>query len=99
MLWPGATWIDTVPGQHYTIRFLKPSGGADLQTPVSFESIPGSAWVFWTPGQPGQRTSDEWRVNYFGSIDDPAAADDADPDGDSVPNWQEYLNGTNPTNL
>ena len=90
--------VNTVPGQHYTIRFLKPSGGANLQTPVSFESIPGSARVFWTPNQPGQRTSDEWRVHFFGSIDDPAAGDDADPDGDSVPNWQEYLNGTDPTN-
>ena len=85
------------PGQHhYTVRFLHPSGSVNLQTAVSFEGIPGSAWPYWTPAQPGARTSDEWRQNYFGALDDPNGADEADPDGDSVPNWQEYLNGTNP---
>lgn len=88
---------NAVPGNHYTVRFLRPSGAADLNTAVSFEGIPGSAWVLWTPGEPGQQTSDEWRVNYFGSTDAPEAADLADPDGDNTPNWQEYLNGTNPT--
>ena len=88
-----------VPGQRYTVRFLRPSGAASLQQTVSFEGIPGSAWVLWTPSGPGERTSDEWRQNFFGSLDEPTGADEADPDNDGVPNWQEYLNGTNPVPL
>ncbi|HWN96247.1 MAG TPA: chitobiase/beta-hexosaminidase C-terminal domain-containing protein [Methylomirabilota bacterium] len=41
-----------VAGQRYTIRFIRPSGAADLQTAVSFDSVPGSAWVLSTPPQP-----------------------------------------------
>lgn len=88
-----------VPGHRYTVRFLRPSGAASLQQTVSFEGIPGSAWVLWTPSGPGERTSDEWRQNFFGSLDEPTGADEADPDNDGVPNWQEYLNGTNPVPL
>ncbi len=38
---------------------------------------------------------DAWQMQYFGSLgNDP----NADPDGDGVSNYQEYLDGTNPMN-
>lgn len=86
------------PGSHYKIRFSHAAGGPDLDTPLTFESVPGSAWAYWTPAEGGQQTSDEWRTHYFGSVSAANAADSADPDGDGASNAQEYLNGTNPTN-
>jgi PKD repeat protein/lysophospholipase L1-like esterase len=39
-----------------------------------------------------------WQMQYFGSLTNPAAAPDADPDGDGQSNMAEYLAGTDPTN-
>ena len=39
-----------------------------------------------------------WQVQYFGSTTDPAAASNADPDGDGMDNNAEFLTGTDPTN-
>lgn len=85
------------PGTHYKVRFSHAAGGPDLDTPLTFETVPGSAWAYWTPAEGGQVTSDEWRVFYFGSVSAANAADSADPDGDGLSNAQEYANGTNPT--
>jgi hypothetical protein len=39
---------------------------------------------------------DAWEIQYFGSINDPRATPNADPDGDGFTNLQEYYAGTNP---
>lgn len=44
----------------------------------------------------GDGLPDAWERLYFGSINDPRATPDADPDGDGFSNLQEYLAGTNP---
>ena len=38
-----------------------------------------------------------WQIQYFGSTNNPAAAPDADPDGDGQNNMAEFLAGTDPT--
>ena len=85
-------------GQSYTLRFSHEDGSPDLDTSYQLESVPGTAWVASAALTPRQISSDEWRVDFFGSITSALAQDDADPDGDGMPNWQEYLAGTNPTN-
>jgi PKD repeat protein/lysophospholipase L1-like esterase len=39
-----------------------------------------------------------WQIQYFGTPTNPAAAADADPDGDGQSNMAEFLAGTDPTN-
>ena len=46
----------------------------------------------------GDGLPDAWEIQNFGSIYDPRAKPNADPDGDGFTNLQEYFAGTNPTN-
>jgi hypothetical protein len=85
-------------GQSYALRFSGADGSPDLDTLYQLESVPGAAWVNSAALAPAQIASDEWRMFFFGSLTNAPAQDDADPDGDGMPNWQEYLAGTNPTN-
>ena len=91
-------------GQSYALQFVvggaAPIGGGTPETTTDYqmESFPGTAWVASAPQQPQSRTSDEWKTFFFGSTTNALAADNADADGDGMPNWMEYLAGTNPTN-
>ena len=40
---------------------------------------------------------DDWQIAWFGSIYNPAAAPNADPAGDGVPNWLKQALGLDPT--
>jgi len=46
----------------------------------------------------GDGIPDAWKILNFGSISNPLAAANADPDGDGRTNLQEYRDGTNPNN-
>ena len=85
-------------GQSYAVQFVVGGGAPDLSTEYQMESFPGSVWVGAAAQPPLSVTSDEWKTAFFGSASNPSAADNADPDGDGVPNWMEYVAGTNPTN-
>ncbi len=46
----------------------------------------------------GDGIPDAWKLLNFGSLANPLAAANADPDGDGKTNLQEYKDGTNPNN-
>jgi hypothetical protein len=80
------------------VHFTGVDGALDDTTDYAMESFPGYAWVGSAALQPASITSDEWKLHFFGSLTNSLAGDDVDADGDGVPNWQEYLAGTDPTN-
>ncbi len=87
---------NAVTGQTYQVSFDNADGSPDLVNQYDFESR--SAYVTVNASAPpASICSDEWKVHFFGSVTNPAAADLADPDGDGVANWMEFLAGTDPT--
>jgi len=69
----------------YTVtEIVSGSGGSSTNTQVNYITV-------LTPFQ-------AWQIQYFGSTTNPAAAANADPDGDGQSNLAEFLAGTNPTN-
>ncbi len=84
-------------GQSYSVHFLSVGGAPDLNTEYQLESFPGVASVAQVPAAPASRTSDEWKIHFFGSTTNALAADNVDADGDGMSNLQEYLAGTDPT--
>lgn len=90
---------DAQTGQSYSVKLLYPGGAADSDTELALETVPGSIWVRSAPTNVSQHlVSDEWKTNYFGSVTNADADPMADPDKDGMPNWMEFLAGTNPTN-
>jgi hypothetical protein len=85
--------------QRFTLRFLRADGSPDDQTQYDLETLPGSAWVGTNPAQRPDNISDEWKSTFFRTTSNPLAQGNMDADGDGVPNWQEFLDGSNPTKL
>jgi hypothetical protein len=84
--------------QHYSLHFSYFDGSPDLNTFYQLESFPGSTWVMSGATNTPSCTSDEWKNAFFGNMTNALAADNVDADGDGVPNWKEFLAGTDPTN-
>jgi hypothetical protein len=82
----------------YSIKFANADGSPDLNTQYDFESLPGCAWIQMAFPVSGSSISVEWKTNFFAIVNNPRADPAADPDGDGIPNWAEYVAGTDPTN-
>jgi hypothetical protein len=67
------------------------SGVAPDMGAYEFVSVP-------TADSDGDGLVDTWEIQYFGSISDPRAIWNADPDGDGFDNLTEQSAGTSPTN-
>lgn len=91
---------NAAPGTVYTIRFTNADGAENIRTQYDLETIRGTVIVHGTlPPNPFGRLTDEWIKRFFGTFDNLLAHADEDADGDGISNWQEYLAGTNPTEL
>jgi hypothetical protein len=84
--------------QIYRVRFAAADGSPDLAHEYNFESHAALIFVQDENHQPVDPITDEWRIHFFGSTTNPDADPNADPDGDHVQNWKEFLAGTDPTN-
>jgi len=93
-------------GYHYTVRFVGVDGSDAIPLPYdpmhlppqyNLESVPAGIWVLGAVGSPPEIISDEWKTNFFGSVNSTNAISTFDYDGDGMPNWHEYLAGTDPT--
>jgi hypothetical protein len=81
----------------YTVSFANADGAPDLKTQYNFETLPASVWIESPAPRMADFISFDWKTNFFGSATNSLAQADGDPDGDGVPNWAEYLAGTDPT--
>ena len=84
-------------GQTYTVSFANADGSPDLYTQHEFETRSVTVRVGNSPVPTPDGISDEWKINFFGSVLSPYAGASSDPDGDGSSNYEEFLNGTNPT--
>lgn len=82
----------------YKVRFIRPDSGIGNRQ-FNLESFPADVWVLYNPVISTYAVSDEWRTNFFGSLTNRWSDPEADPDGDGVPNWMEFLKGSNPVKL
>jgi hypothetical protein len=95
-------WVTfTIPatarsGQTYSVSFANADGAPNLSVQYDFETRSACVAVGGS-APPASICSDEWKIHFFGSLANPIADDLADPDSDGVPNWMEYLAGTDPT--
>ena len=89
---------NTPANQTYSIHYANEDGAPNLLTQYEFEALTGVMGIGVPASTPASITSDEWKLHFFGSTTNAMAQDGADPDGDGVPNWLEFLAGTNPTN-
>ena len=96
----GAPWPAGAGGTGASLqRRLPPAYGNDPANWFISAPTPGRENTSNPDDTNGDGLPDTWQIQYFGSIGSPQATPGADPDGDGFSNLQEYLAGTDPTNV
>lgn len=83
-------------GEYYRVRVLSYSASPGYAYSSTTEDGLVSSVALTSVSSLGDGISDAWRNRYFYTALSTDSLSNADPDGDGVPNWQEYLAGTNP---
>ncbi len=83
-------------GSAYQVQFANFDGAPDLDTQYEFESYSSMVWIGSPALTPISGLSDDWKLHFFNSLNNPLSGDDQDPDGDGETNMAEFLQGTNP---
>lgn len=85
-----------VAGEYYRIKIA----GFSASPGYAFRSVIQDGLVSSTSldsvSTLGDGISDAWRKRFFFATLSAESLSDADPDGDGIPNWKEFLAGTNP---
>lgn len=80
-------------GSSYSIRFLSNEGAstaAEGYAQYKFEGLQGKVWVSSTAQAPANQFSDEWKLFFFGTLNEPAGFADEDADHDGFTNLAEF---------
>ncbi len=85
-------------GQHYVLRFKNADGSPDIETQYDLESVPATASIGAASAVTEDPISDEWKLRFFGDLEDKTAQAQVDADEDGVSNLEEFIAGTDPTN-
>ena len=91
-----------VPGDlEHSVLYQRLLGELPRMPPIATRELDPTAiqllqdWI--VQSLPGRRSFEDWQTQYFGSITDPRAAPEADPDYDGHKNLEEYFAYTDPT--
>ncbi len=87
--------LNAAYGQSYVVEFLNADGAPDANTESTFETRQAQVRVL-ASATPARICSDEWQTAFFGGVGAAASDDLADGDHDGMPNWQEFIAGTDP---
>ncbi|MBN1672621.1 MAG: fibronectin type III domain-containing protein, partial [Kiritimatiellae bacterium] len=89
----------------YATRFRRIDPGADGEVVLRLKRDAGLGYYSYAnalmlrAAAPGvTEPAPAWVIGYFGDTNAPGAGPEDDPDADGMPNWAEYVCGTDPTN-
>jgi len=96
------TLVVTVPSgadldSSYAVRFRHASGSPNGHGLFPKKTLDGLvAMRDRSESSMGDSLPDAWRLRHFGTLQNLLSHEDADADGDGIPNWAEYRAGTHP---
>jgi hypothetical protein len=91
-----STWTQPQLEAAYNYRFVQKDGSMGIHNTAYAVGLLKASIANLTGDANNDGLPDSWQTNYFGTINDPAAAPDAVNNGAGVPNWMMYALGLDP---